>query len=132
VTLVVDATIVVHAALAGTWTEGFRGATLAAPTLMWSEVAAAIRQLEFRDEISRPQANSGIAWLEGLTLDVHPSRDLATDALELARKLGWAKTYDAEYVVLAQRLRCALVTADARLRATAASLIPVVGPTEVR
>jgi predicted nucleic acid-binding protein len=131
VILVVDATVVVHAALAGTWTAAFQAATLSAPTLVASEVAAATRQLEYRNEISADQARSAIDWFVRATVDLHPSRDLMRDALELARKLGWAKTYDAEYVVLARRLGCTLVTADARLRATAASVIRVVGPTEV-
>lgn len=121
--VVVDATVAVHAALAGTWTSTLLGATLAAPTLLWSEVVAAIRQLEFRSEITRDQANSGLAWFEREALEVHPSRNLMADAIELARKLGWAKTYDAEYVVLARRLGCTLVTTDARLRTTAASVI---------
>ena len=30
--------------------------------------------------------------------------------------LGWAKTYDAEYVALAQLIGCRMVTLDARLR----------------
>ena len=129
--LVVDATVAVHAALAGAWIPALLSATLTAPSLISSEVVAATRQLEYRNEISAEQADWAIDWFGQTTLDLHPSRDLMRDALELARKLGWAKTYDAEYVVLARRLGCTLVTTDARLRATAASVIRVVGPTEV-
>lgn len=34
----------------------------------------------------------------------------------IATSLGWAQTHDAEYVAVAQRERCPLVTRDARLR----------------
>jgi hypothetical protein len=34
----------------------------------------------------------------------------------LLGKLGWAKTYDADYPALAQRLGCLLVTLDMKLR----------------
>jgi predicted nucleic acid-binding protein len=36
-------------------------------------------------------------------------------AWQLADGLGWAKTYDAEYVALAKILGCRLVTLDMRL-----------------
>jgi predicted nucleic acid-binding protein len=44
----------------------------------------------------------------------HP--ELRDEAWRLADVLGWAKTYDAEYVAMARLLGCRLVTLDARLR----------------
>lgn len=49
----------------------------------------------------------------------------------MADVLGWAKTYDAEYVALAALLKCRLVTLDARLRRGANWLGLVVGPAEL-
>ena len=46
-------------------------------------------------------------------------------------QLGWAKTYDAEYVALASLLGCRLVTVDGRLRRGADRLGFVLGPTEL-
>jgi hypothetical protein len=46
-------------------------------------------------------------------------------------ELGWAKTYDANYVALARILDCRLVTLDARLRRGTARLGFVIGPTEL-
>ena len=43
----------------------------------------------------------------------------------------WAKTYDAEYLALARLLRCRLLTLDGRLRRRAASVVEIVGPTEL-
>jgi predicted nucleic acid-binding protein len=45
--------------------------------------------------------------------------------------LGWAKTYDAEYVALARLLGCRLVTLDARLRRGADRLGFVISPDEL-
>ncbi len=56
---------------------------------------------------------------------------LGAEAWDLANELGWAKTYDAEYVALAGLLKCRLVTLDARLRRGAVRLGYVVGPDEV-
>ena len=49
----------------------------------------------------------------------------------MADELGWAKTYDAEYVALARLLNCRLVTLDARLRRGAARLSLLVAPHEL-
>jgi predicted nucleic acid-binding protein len=56
---------------------------------------------------------------------------LAEEAWRIADELGWAKTYDAEYVALASLLDCRLVTVDGRLRRGADRLGFVVGPTEL-
>lgn len=45
--------------------------------------------------------------------------------------MGWAKTYDAEYLALAELLKCRFVTLDARLRRGADRLGYVVSPGEI-
>jgi predicted nucleic acid-binding protein len=42
----------------------------------------------------------------------HASRELVSDATRIARHFGWAKTYDAEYVALANRPGAFFVTTD--------------------
>jgi predicted nucleic acid-binding protein len=51
--------------------------------------------------------------------------------MDVAEELGWAKTYDAEYVALARLLQCRLVTLDARLRRGADRLGFVIAPSEL-
>ena len=46
--------------------------------------------------------------------------------------MGWAKTYDAEYLALAELLDCRFVTLDARLHRGAARLGFVLSPTELK
>jgi len=58
-------------------------------------------------------------------------RRLARRSWSIADEMGWAKTYDAEYVALAELLACRLVTLDARLLRGAARLGFVVSPTEL-
>ena len=56
---------------------------------------------------------------------------LHREAWKVADELGWAKTYDAEYVALARILRCPLLTIDARLKRGASRLVRVVGPADL-
>ncbi len=57
--------------------------------------------------------------------------ELAAAASAVADQLGWAKTYDAEYVALAEREDVALLTVDTRLARGAGRLVRVVTPSEL-
>lgn len=124
--VVIDASAAVRASLSNGWKALHRW-TLAAPTLLWSESAAGIAQLEFRREITVAEATAALGRLLAAEVESYDSRDLILEAHDLARQLGWAKTYDAEFVVLARRLGTKLLTVDARLAATAARFVPVIG-----
>jgi len=56
---------------------------------------------------------------------------LYEEAWRLANRIGWAKTYDAEYVALALLSRCQLLTVDARMGITVGSLVEVIGPNDL-
>lgn len=56
---------------------------------------------------------------------------LYEEAWRVAKDLGWARTYDAEYVALARLLRLRLVTSDARLLRGAARVVEVISPADL-
>jgi predicted nucleic acid-binding protein len=128
VKLVIDASVAAPAAISGRWPEPFAGHELIAPSLLWSEATAAIRQQEYRKEIAADLATRAIRWLEATPIDAYASATLIAAAQQLARRMGWAKSYDAEYVVLAQRQDAALLSLDARLVRSVSRLVRVVAP----
>jgi predicted nucleic acid-binding protein len=129
--LVVDAAVVVTACLAEAGFEPLAKEELVAPHLMWSEASSVLHELKWRKEITRDLA---VIAVERLSMaDVSPRRPkgLTAEAWRIADRLGWAKTYDAEYLALARLLRCRLLTTDAKLKRAAATMLNVVGPTDL-
>ncbi len=129
--LVVDAAVVVTACLAEAGFEPLADEQVVAPYLMWSEASSVLHELKWRKEISDELAT--IASKRLAAADVSPRRPkgLTAEAWRIADQLGWAKTYDAEYLALARLLRCRLLTTDAKLKAAASRLLNVVGPTDL-
>jgi predicted nucleic acid-binding protein len=131
--LVIDASLVVEWCVAPGAKElaQLLSDELCAPPLMWSEVCSALHERTWRQELDAEEA--GQAWARlarvGVKSRIHPR--LAEEAWRIADELGWAKTYDAEYVALASLLGCRLVTVDGRLRRGADRLGFVLGPTEL-
>ena len=98
---------------------------------MWSEARSALHELVWRGEISAADAMAARSLLEHCPVEQREHAKLGEQAWRLADQLGWAKTYDAEYVALAQLLGCRLVTLDARLRRSTERLGVVISPTEL-
>ena len=129
--LVVDASIAVQLALDGVRPDVLTRETLIAPALMWSETTSALHELAFRGEITVDAAIRAIAGLADVGIEPRNDRRLHVEASRIARQLGWAKTYDAEYVALSQLTGSRLLTRDARLRRGAARIADVIGPSEL-
>lgn len=128
--LVVDASVAVAASYAPHGFEEFGDERLVAPALMWSEARSALHELLWRREISAEDAQAARTRLERCPVEQRRHRLLGERAWQIAELLGWAKTYDAEYVALAELLGCRLVTIDARLRRSTERLGIVVSPAE--
>jgi predicted nucleic acid-binding protein len=105
---------------------------LHAPALMWSEARYVIREALWREEISTQQADTARHALDACPVKAHTGPELSEHAWTLSVEFGWAKTYDAEYVALAQILRCRLVTLDMRLRRGTDRLGFVITPDELQ
>ena len=102
---------------------------LVAPHLLWSEVPSVLHELAFRGDISEKLADLALRRFLAGEIEVEERRPegLSIAASGLADELGWAKTYDAEYVALARILGCRLVTLDGRLRRGTDRLTPFGG-----
>ncbi len=129
--LVIDASAALYLLASESGMRPFADLGLAAPALLWSEVTSVLNEMRWRGELSVPLADAIFDRLLSSPIDRHASDDLYRDARAVGRELGWAKTYDAEYVALARRLDVHLLSRDERLRRGASRLITVVAPDDV-
>jgi len=131
VRVVVDASVIVQVCLAGSNLGPLARHELVAPPLLASEVTSTISELAFRSEVPRPEARQAAMAVMSLPIAYERPTELGERAWDLAQTLGWAKTYDAEYLALAQILDVPLVTIDERLRRAAGRLVAVPAVTDL-
>jgi predicted nucleic acid-binding protein len=129
--LVVDASVAFAACVIADGFDELGDERLAGPPLMWSEARSAIHELAWRGQISGEDAEVTWSRLERCPVKRREPKRLGQEAWRIADELGWAKTYDAEYLALARLLSCRVVTLDARLRRGADRLGLVVAPSEL-
>lgn len=129
--LVLDASAAVQLCLAEDEFDLVAAHQLMAPMLLRSEVCSVLHEAAWRKRISRELAAAGRARLLQAPVTLHDDPELAAAAWAVADQLGWAKTYDAEYIALAQREAVALLTVDARLARGAGRLVRIVTPDEI-
>jgi predicted nucleic acid-binding protein len=110
---VVDASAVMH--LASAAIEVPDKHKLLAPTLLRSQTLSALHEAVQRGEIPADVARDQLARIGRLPIRLLGDAVLRRQAWELADQLGWASTYDAEYVALTQLQADAFVTLDAVL-----------------
>ncbi len=130
--LVIDASAAVNLASMPTGPDLAGRLELIAPPLMWSEGVSAILAAAFRGDLPDARLYEAIERLESMPINAmggdpaHRRR-----SVEIARNLGWAKSYDAEYLALAEALGCPVLTIDQRLIRRARSVVRLVEPSEL-
>lgn len=129
--LVIDANVA-RAACGGEG-DGFGvfGEDLVSVPLMWSEARASLHLALLKGEIERSDGEIIHDRLENCPVEKIDPPELGREAWRLAEEFGWGRTYDAEYVALAKRLNCRLVTLDTRLRRGTDRLGIVITPAEL-
>lgn len=95
---------------------------------MWPEALSVLHEGQWRAVTSVDLAVATRDRLLNSPIMRHEPDDLYTEAWRVADELGWAKTYDAEYVALARLFECRLLTVDERLRRGARGVVEVIGP----
>jgi predicted nucleic acid-binding protein len=110
---VVDAGAVLH--LAGAEIEVSGEHELLAPTLLRSQVLSALHEAVRRGDVPADVARDRLARIGRMPIRLLGDAVLRRRAWDLADRLGWASTYDAEYVALTQLQADAFVTLDAGL-----------------
>jgi predicted nucleic acid-binding protein len=110
---VVDAGAVLH--LAGAELEVAAAHELLAPTLLRSQTLSALHEAVQRGELPADVARDRLTRIGRLSIRLLGDAVLRRRAWEVADQLGWASTYDAEYVALTQLQADAFVTLDAEL-----------------
>lgn len=110
---VVDASAVLHLASAGIKVSARH--KLLAPTLLRSQVLSALHEAVQRGEMSTEMARERLARIGRMSIRLLGDAVLRRRAWELADQLGWAATYNAEYIALTQLQADAFVTLDIEL-----------------
>jgi predicted nucleic acid-binding protein len=97
---------------------------LLAPTLLRSQTLSALHEAVHRGEITADAALDRLARIRALPIRLLGDAVLRRRAWDLAERLGWAETYDAEYLALAQLQADAFVTLDAELARSVEGVVP--------
>jgi predicted nucleic acid-binding protein len=88
---------------------------LLAPTLLRSQTLSALHEAVDRGEVAPEVALDRLARIWAMRIRLLGDAVLRRRAWEVAEQLGWAETYDAEYVALTLLQADAFVTLDAEL-----------------
>ena len=118
---VVDAGAVLH--LASEEVEVAHEHGLLAPTLLRSQTLSALHEAVQRGELPADVARDRLTRIGRMPIRLLGDAVLRRRAWEVADRLGWTSTYDAEYVALTQLQADAFVTLDADLARSVAGIV---------
>ena len=97
---------------------------LLAPTLLRSKTLSALHEAVHRGEIEADVARDRLARVGRLPIRLLGDAVLRRRAWDVAELLGWAETYDAEYVALTQLQADAFITLDPHLARRVEGIVP--------
>lgn len=97
---------------------------LLAPTLLRSQTLSALHERVHRGELTEEVAAERLARIQELSIRLLGDAVLRRNAWRIADQLGWAETYDAEYLALTRLQADAFVTLDAELARSAEGIVP--------
>jgi predicted nucleic acid-binding protein len=120
---VVDASAVLHMVRASIVIA--LGHKLLAPTLLRSQTLSALHEAVHRGELSANIARDQLARIARMPIRLLGDAVLRRRAWDIADRLGWPSTYDAEYLALTQLQADAFVTRDAKLARSARGIVTV-------
>ena len=110
---VVDCGVVLHLASEGIEVRAEH--ELLAPTLLRSQTLSVLHEAVHNGELSADVARDRLRRIQAMPIRLLGDAVLRRRAWDLAEQLGWAETYDAEYIALTQLQADAFVTLDAKL-----------------
>ncbi len=105
---------------------------LLAPTLLRSQTLSALHEAVQRGEIPADVARERLAFVGRMPIRLLGDAVLRRRAWDLADQLGWAETYDAEYVALTQLQADAFVTLDKELARRVEGVVKTASITELQ
>ncbi len=97
---------------------------LLAPTLLRSQTLSALHEAVHRGELAPDVALDRLARIWAMPIRLLGDAVLRRRAWRVAEQLGWAETYDAEYVALTQLQADAFVTLDEELARSVEGIVP--------
>jgi len=99
---------------------------LLAPTLFRSQVLATLHEVVHRGDLSAAEARTRLDRIGRMPIRLLGDGVLRRRAWDIAERLGWASTFEAEYLALTQLQADAFVTLDADLARRAEGVVTVV------
>jgi len=123
---VLDASVVLY--LAGRGLEVSGEHEILAPTLLRSQALSALHEAVQRREVPADVARDRLARIGRMPIRLLGDAVLRRRAWEVADRLGWASTYDAEYIALTQLQADAFVTLDVDLARSVEGIVAVASP----
>ncbi len=120
---VVDAGAVLHLVSEGIEVSGEH--VLLAPTLLRSQTLSALHEAVQRGDLAADVARDRLTRIGRMPIRLLGDAVLRRRAWDVADRLGWASTYDAEYIALTQLQADALVTLDAELARSVQGIVPI-------